>query len=223
MSEHEMPFETWCRISATRLQRDEERRAEILASHGIDAFDWEDANAHWLAEIGAGIAGGDHTLADAYAAACVAELASRREGTDRPSVDATVLAAAIDVAAEGAVPFQGACAAPPPRAPLERHPSAGDTASVDLDDLGVNVTCPFGANVAAGEDDIDRYAAIVAATDGASPARRQEVHQHYGLASELARRSLDQRMSAALRDDAGLRRRFESELERWRVYLRAVG
>jgi hypothetical protein len=74
-----LPWATWLRISTRRLKRDPEERAAALAAEEIEAKQWSLADRYWNLVIAEKIGEGDHTLSDRYAAACVRELAARKE------------------------------------------------------------------------------------------------------------------------------------------------
>ncbi len=135
-------------------------------------------------------------------------------------LDGTALMAPLDLDEAGKrppLPFQGQAPAPPSVA-LQAHPSAGETGTVDPADIAAALASPFAARLQAGDLDVDRYAAIVAFTEQGSPDKRAEVHAHYGLADEAARRALDQQMASAFRNQPALKARFEQALARWRRY-----
>ena len=68
---------------------------------------------------------------------------------------------------------------------------------------------------------VERYAIIVLLTEGATDARRQEVHEQYGIGSEEERSRLDQEFGRALRRSDALRRDFERALEEWKSLRRS--
>ncbi len=72
-------------------------------------------------------------------------------------------------------------------------------------------------------DDVERYAVLVAYTEDAAYDERARLHAHHGIADELQRTALDERMEQAMRASAPLRESFCQRLEAWRRYRRMVG
>lgn len=100
-----LPLATWLRLSARRLKRDPDERAEILAEEEIEPKQWSLADRYWNLLIAERISEGDHSLSDRYADACVRELDARKQA-----------APAAQVAAPEAAPPEPALL--PPAAPL---------------------------------------------------------------------------------------------------------
>lgn len=149
-----------------------------------------------------------------------APMPATRAPASSADLDGTALMAPLDLdeaAKLPPTPFRGD-ARPPPSAALDAHPSAGETGAVDPADIAAALTSPFTPQLQAGDTDVDRYAAIVAFTEHASADKLAEVHAHYGLRDEAARRALDQRMGSAFRSEPALKARFAQELARWRRY-----
>lgn len=74
-----LPLATWLRLSARRLKRDPDERAEILAEEEIEPKQWSLADRYWNLLIAERISEGDHSLSDRYAEACVRELDARKQ------------------------------------------------------------------------------------------------------------------------------------------------
>lgn len=102
-----LPLATWLRLSARRLKRDPDERAEILAEEEIEPKQWSLADRYWNLLIAERISEGDHSLSDLYAEACVRELDARKQ-----SAAATTAAVPEPAPPEPAPPP----AAPPPPA-----------------------------------------------------------------------------------------------------------
>jgi hypothetical protein len=193
------------------------------------AENWQRVKRAW--EILRHVAPGEERVVpattDAASRGCATMISARpasaatRAALSAP-IDSTAFMAPIDAVVPAALPFDGSHEAPPNVGPLQPHAAVGETASFDVDDLGVDETSPFRHAVAVHAQDVARYAAIVASTEDVSPARRAELHLHYGVRDERARRALDQQMGSAFRHEPALRARFASELERWRQYLQCA-
>lgn len=95
-----VPWATWLDVSSKRLKRDADERAAILEEAEIEPARWTMAERHWNLRIAEGLAAGDYSLSDQLAAACVRELAGRRQA---PSDSASPSGARGVVAGGGAV------------------------------------------------------------------------------------------------------------------------
>jgi hypothetical protein len=67
---------------------------------------------------------------------------------------------------------------------------------------------------------LERYAALVAQTEGASAEELAELYRDYGVVDEAHRRRIDQEFSAALTRDVGLRQQFADHLRRGREWVK---
>ncbi|AKT39710.1 hypothetical protein [Chondromyces crocatus] len=86
VDEPPLDFERWVELSAQRLQRDPETRAEILSRAEVSASDWAEADAHWTQAMIDRISAGDAQLAATYGARCADEL-RRRAGVSLPGAE----------------------------------------------------------------------------------------------------------------------------------------
>ena len=153
----------------------------------------------------------------------VAEDASQ---TPAPSaadgLDSTEFMAPIDPdTLAKSTPFQGQAAPPSSAVDDEPHPAAGGTAAVNPAEVAAAVTSAFSPVPEGAPMQVERYAIIVLLTEGATDARRQEVHEQYGIGSEEERSRLDQEFGRALRRSDALRRDFERALEEWKSLRRS--
>ncbi len=126
---------------------------------------------------------------------------------------------AAEIAALQPTPFEGSAPAPPP-ARHEPDSMKGETAAVDHA-LVADVLASYPtAAPAALPMSIERYAAVVACTENASPEEAARVHAQYGIADAVNRRHIDEMFRNHFATDGGAKRQFETHLEQWRAWRR---
>jgi len=116
-----IPWATWARVSTRCIKRDPDERAAVLAGEEIGAQEWSVADRYWNLVIAQRLVAGDPSLSERYAAACVRELAARKEAASAATPDQPKAAPAPEPAP-----------APPEVAPPEVAPRGVPAPAGDL-------------------------------------------------------------------------------------------
>lgn len=117
-----LAWATWVRVSTKCIKRDPDERAAVLAGEEIGAQEWSVADRYWNLVIAQRLVAGDPSLSERYAAACVRELAARKEATSGETPDQPKAAASAPEPAP----------APPEMAPPEIAPRGVPAAAGEL-------------------------------------------------------------------------------------------
>jgi hypothetical protein len=106
----------------------------------------------------------------------------------------------------------------------EPHEDVGKTGAIDLGMIAATRTTAT-SEKPSGDPPIpvERYAMVVACTDGAPPHRRAEIHRQAGIESEEQRRTIDQVYGRFLRSVPEVKEQFVRELKRWQDWLAGEG